>query len=74
MLVVGLTAINENAGDIAIGNIAGTIILNILFILGLSAAIRPLPLQLKSIKTELYTMIFAAFLLLLLSFDGRLNK
>lgn len=74
MLVVGLTAINENAGDIAIGNIAGTIILNILFILGLSAAIRPLPLQLKSIKTELYAMIFAASLLLLLSFDGRLNK
>lgn len=73
-LAVGLTAINENAGDIAIGNIAGTNILNILFILGLSAAIRPLPLQLKSIKTELYAMIFAAFLLLLLSFDGRLNK
>lgn len=73
-MVVGLTAINENAGDIAIGNIAGTIILNILFILGLSAAIRPLPLQLKSIKTELYAMIFAASLLLLLSFDGRLNK
>src|SRR5690606_14350918 len=72
-LAVGLTAIGEGAGDIAIGNIAGTNLVNILFILGLSAAIRPLPLNLKSIKTEIYTMIIAAVLLLLLSLDGELS-
>lgn len=72
-LAVGLTAIGEGAGDIAVGNIAGTNIVNILFILGLSAAIRPLPLQMKSIRTELYTMIVAGILLLVLSLDGRLN-
>lgn len=72
-LAVGLTAIGEGAGDIAIGNIAGTNIVNILFILGLSAAIRPLPLSMKSIKTELYAMIFAAVLLFVLSLDGRLS-
>lgn len=72
-LAVGLTAIGEGAGDIAVGNIAGTNIVNILFILGLSAAIRPLPLQMKSVKTELYTMIFAGVLLFVLSLDGRLN-
>jgi len=72
-LAVGLTAIDDGAGDIAVGNIAGTNIVNILFILGLSAVIRPLPLQMKSIKTELYTMVIAAVLLLLLSLDGRLN-
>lgn len=73
-LAVGLTAIGEGAGDIAVGNIAGTNIINILFILGLSATIRPLPVQMKSIKTELYAMIFAAVLLLLLSLDGKLNR
>lgn len=72
-LAVGLTAIGEGAGDIAVGNIAGTNIVNILFILGLSAAIRPLPLQMKSIRTELYTMIVAGILLFVLSLDGRLN-
>src|SRR5690606_21216238 len=72
-LAVGLTAIGEGAGDIAVGNIAGTNIINILFILGLSAAIRPLPLQMKSIRTELYTMIVAGILLFVLSLDGRLN-
>src|SRR5690606_9930780 len=72
-LAVGLTAIGEGAGDIAIGNIAGTNLVNILFILGLSAAIRPLPLNLRSIKTEMYTMIIAAVLLLVLSLDGELS-
>lgn len=72
-LAVGLTAIGDGAGDIAVGNIAGTNIVNILFILGLSAAIRPMPLKLKSIKTEMFTMVFAAILLFILSLDGRLN-
>src|SRR5690606_11100784 len=67
------TAIGEGAGDISIGNIAGTNLVNILFILGISSAIRPLPLNLKSIKTEIYTMIIAAVLLLLLSLDGDLS-
>lgn len=72
-LAVGITAIGSGAADIAVGNIAGTNIVNILFILGLSAAIRPLPLQMNSIKTELYTMMVAAVLLFLLSIDGRLS-
>ena len=72
-LAVGLTAINEGAGDIAIGNIAGTNLVNILFILGLSAAIRPLALRLKSIKMELFTMILAAVLLFVLALDGHLG-
>jgi len=72
-LAVGLTAIGDGAGDIAVGNIAGTNLVNILFVLGLSAAIRPLPLNLKSIKTEMLTMIVAAVLLLILSLDGGLG-
>lgn len=72
-LAVGLTAIKEGAGDIAIGNIAGTNLVNILFILGLSAAIRPLALNLKSIKTELFTMILAAVLLFVFALDGHLG-
>lgn len=72
-LAVGLTAIGGGAEDIAVGNIAGTNIVNILFILGLSAAIRPLPLQMDSIKNGIYTMIFAAILLFVLSLDGQLS-
>lgn len=72
-LAVGITAVHEGTSDIAIGNIAGTNLVNLLFILGLSAAIRPLPLHIKAIKFEMMVMIFAAFLLLLLSLDGVLS-
>lgn len=72
-LAVGIAAINDGAADIAVGNIAGTNLVNILLILGLSAAIRPLPLQLKAIRMELFVMIFTAFLLLLLCLDGVLS-
>lgn len=73
-LAVGLTAIKEGVSDIAVGNIAGTNIVNILLILGLSAAIRPLPLQLNSIKIELFAMILASALLFFLSIDGTLSQ
>ncbi|MBX3239149.1 MAG: calcium/sodium antiporter [Chitinophagaceae bacterium] len=72
-LAVGITAVSEGAEDIAIGNIAGTNLVNILLILGLSAALRPLPLQLKTIKLEMFVMVFSAFLLLALCLDGLLS-
>lgn len=72
-LAVGITAVQEGASDIAVGNIAGTNIVNILLILGLSAAIRPLPIHLKAIKLEVMAMILSAVLLFLLSIDGTLS-
>lgn len=72
-LAVGITAIKEGAEDMAIGNIAGTNLVNILLILGLSAAIRPLPLNLKSMKLEVWIMIITSILLLALCLDGHLS-
>ncbi len=72
-LAVGIAAIHDDAADMAIGNIAGTNLVNILLILGLSAAIRPLPLQLKSIRMELFVMVLSAILLFLLCLDGVLS-
>lgn len=72
-LAVGLTAIKDGAADMAIGNIAGTNLVNMLLILGLSATIRPLPLHIKAIKFEMLVMIFTAFLLLILCLDGFLS-
>ncbi len=71
-LAVGIAAVEEGAADIAVGNIAGTNLVNILLILGLSAAIRPLPLQLTAIRVDLFVMIGTAFLLFFLCLDGTL--
>lgn len=73
-LAVGITAVSEGSGALAVGNIAGTNILNILFILGLSAAIKPLPLQLLSIRFDVPVMIVSAIALFVMSLDGRLSR
>jgi cation:H+ antiporter len=72
-LAVGITAASEGRGALAVGNIAGTNILNILFILGLSALIRPLPIRLLSIRLDVPAMIAAAGALLIMSLDGMLS-
>ncbi len=73
-LAVGITAVSEDKGALAIGNIAGTNVLNILFILGLSAALRPLPLQMRTMRLNVIVMIITAVLLIVMSLDGRLSR
>jgi cation:H+ antiporter len=72
-LAIGITAVSEGQPGLAIGNIAGTNIVNILLILGMSAVIAPLPLQLLSIKLDVPVMILASVLLLFMCWDGRLT-
>lgn len=73
-LAVGLTAAHEGNGPLAVGNIAGTNIVNILLILGLSAALRPLPTRSLSVKLDVPVMIATALVLVLLSMDGSLTR
>jgi len=72
-LAVGIAAVGEGRGGLAVGNIAGTNIVNILLILGLSAAIRALPLHLVSIRFDVPVMIGAALALFAMSWDGVLT-
>lgn len=69
-LAVGITAALQGSGSLAVGNIAGTNIFNILFILGLTALLRPLPLHLQVLKLELPTMVLAAALMTVFAWDG----
>lgn len=73
-LAVGVTAALEGKGSLAVGNIAGTNIMNILFILGLSALIRPLPMRLLSIKLDVPVMIASALALVAMAWDGVLSR
>ena len=65
-------AMNKNA-DITIGNILGSNILNILIILGISAAITTLAVAKSTIRYETPFMIGITLLLLLLGFDGKIT-
>ena len=73
-LAVGIVAASTDNGGLAVGNIAGTNVLNLLFILGLSALLRPLPLHLQIFKLELPMIVLAAGLMTVLAWDGRLSR
>ncbi len=72
MAVSTQAALNGQA-DIALGNVVGSNIFNVLFILGVSALITPLIVAQQLIRLDVPIMIGVSVLLLLLGLDGRLG-
>ena len=60
--------------DIAVGNVVGSNIFNVLFILGCSAAIVPLTVASQLIRRDVPLMILASMLVALLGADGTINR
>ena len=72
-MAVSAGAVLSGKTDLAIGNVVGSNIFNVLFILGLSALITPLVVNIQLIRQEVPIMIGASLLLLVLTLDGRLG-
>jgi cation:H+ antiporter len=72
-LAVSTGAALSGQTDIAIGNVVGSNIFNVLFILGVSALITPLVVNIQLIRQEVPIMIGASLLLLALGLDGKLG-
>ncbi len=72
-LAVGIDAMQRNAGSLAVGNIAGTNIVNIMLILGLSAAVRAIPFGRRTRVLDLPGMAVVAVGVYLLAMDGELQ-
>lgn len=72
-VAVSVGAVLDGRTDIAIGNVVGSNIFNVLFILGVSALITPLVVNIQLIRQEVPIMIGASLLLLALGLDGRLS-
>ena len=68
-LIVSIVAAAKGLNDVAIGNVVGSNIFNLLFILGISALILPLTVQRSTIIKEIPYSIVAAILLLILAND-----
>jgi len=64
-----VAAYKKNA-DIAIGNVVGSNLFNIFWVLGLSALIKPLPFS-SMINTDILVYLGAALLLFLFAFTGK---
>jgi cation:H+ antiporter len=72
-VAVSVGAVLNGQTDIAIGNVVGSNIFNVLFILGMSALITPLVVNIQLIRQEVPIMIGASLLLLALGLDGKLS-
>jgi cation:H+ antiporter len=73
-LAVGIDAVRQGSPGLAVGNIVGASLVNILFILGLSALIRPIAFERRTLRFELPAMTAAALALWLLALDGSLTR
>lgn len=65
----------QGSADLAVGNIIGSNITNILLILGLAAVICPLTVQKSTLRLDFFVLLGSSVLLLLLgSFDGVIGR
>lgn len=71
---VSVQAALDGSGDLAIGNVVGSNIANVLFILGLTALIAPLIVSHQLIRLDVPIMIGASLLTFALAWDGSLSK
>ena len=73
-LAIGIDAARQASPGLAVGNIVGTNLVNILFILGLSALIRPIIFERLTLRFDLPAMTAASLALWLLARDGTLSR
>ena len=73
-LIVSSTAAAQGQGAIAIGNVVGSNIFNIGVILGLTALLAPMRVQLQLLKFDTPVMVGVALLFLLFFRDGSIQR
>jgi cation:H+ antiporter len=71
-LATSAVAAYKKQSDIAIGNVVGSNIFNIFFILGVSSIISPLPFQPKSM-VDILMVVFSSLILFIVLFIGKKN-
>lgn len=72
-LAVSVGAVLNGEPDLAVGNVVGSNIVNILLILGLSAMISPLVIKRQLVRFDIPVMVGLSILLLVVSLDGILS-
>ena len=73
-LLVSLVAAIKGSGGISLGNILGSNAINIALVLGVSAAIRPIPIQKQIIRIDIPCMIIVSAIFWLLCIDSHIGR
>jgi cation:H+ antiporter len=70
---VTVDAVLRDQTALAVGNVVGSNITNVLLVLGLAAVVLPLAVNAQIVRIELPVMIVLSVLLLILALDGRIS-
>jgi cation:H+ antiporter len=73
-LAVGIQASIAGNSDITVGNVVGSNIFNILFILGISSIVAPLIVSQQLVRLDVPIMIAVSFAVLLMALDGVIGR
>jgi len=73
-MAVSIGASWSGQADLALGNVVGSNILNILLILGLSAVVAPLVVSQQLVRLDVPLMIAASIAVLLMSLDNKISR
>ncbi len=73
-LAIGIDAVREGSPGLAVGNVVGANLINILLVLGVSALIRPIAFERRTLRFDLPAMTVASLALWLLALDGALSR
>jgi len=73
-MATSLAAMKKGKSDIAIGNVVGSNIFNILFVLGLSSVIRPMYFPLSVFKDLLFVLLVSGVFLLFIYTEKTVSK
>ena len=73
-LAVSVMSAFKGQADLALGNVVGSNIFNVLFILGISAIIVPLIVAQQLVRFDVPVMIGVSFLLFIVGYDGSIGR
>jgi len=73
-LAVNIQSTVEGVPGVALGNVLGSNIFNVLFVLGLSAVVAPLVVARQIVRRDVPLMIAVSLLFLLLALDGEIER
>jgi cation:H+ antiporter len=73
-LGVSLQAAYTGVADVAVGNVVGSNVLNVLLILGLAAMVAPLTVSSQLIRFDVPLLVIVSFIMWGLSLDGKISR
>ncbi len=73
-IAIGVVAAVKHQTDVALGNVVGSNIFNVLFVLGLAAVIRPLVVRRHVVRLDVPILIGLSILVMALGLDGSIGR